>query len=316
MGSDAIAIPALEMIRQEKPGGLEIEVIYTQPDRKHGRGLQLRENPVKQWAKNLNIDVRQPEKVSRFEREWLTAHHIELVLVMAYGHILSRRFLEAFPRGVYNLHASLLPKYRGASPIHTALVNGESETGISFMRLVPAMDAGPVCDRERVEITRTMMAPDLISAMSDACVPVMRRSLSSIIDGSAEFEEQDESAASYCRLIRKEDANFDWRQPAEALDCRFRGFQPWPGARFQAGGDWIRIGGVEIVEPVQKDNQPGLVLQVEAAGVVVQCGQGQLRLTALQRPGGRMLPAAEFLRGYPLEPGERLPLLETEPLVR
>lgn len=300
MGSDPIALPLLEALRTQEACSVELVAIYTQPDRPHGRGLKTAPNAIKQWALAHAIPVRQPERCGAEDNAWLAAARIDLVLVMAYGQLLRRAFIGIPPRGVINFHASLLPRLRGASPIHTAIATGESTTGVTLMRIVPALDAGPTLDAESFPISLEAQAEDVITQMAAACVPLLERNLASLCDGHATFTPQNDAEATYCRKISREDARLDFFQSARRLHDHIRAFQPWPGAELDLESEIIRVRRARVVPATGGD--PGTLL-VEDSRAFLQCGDDALELLTLQRPGGRPLPTADFLRGHPLPSG-------------
>ena len=302
MGSDAIALPLLDWLISSGRPLAEIICVYTQPDRAVGRGQQVQANAIKTWALAHGIEVRQPEKLGEPERHALAALAPDLALVFAYGHIL-RDALIATPRlGTVNLHASLLPDYRGASPIQTAVACGESETGVSFMRIVRALDAGPVADVERVPIGPRDTALTVEGKLSAGCIPLVARVLPRLADGEAVFTEQDAARATFCRRLVKEDGVLDFQQPAAALASRINGLFPWPAVSVLVEGVPVKFG---VAESVVGDDAvvPGTVLAPDGESLRIATATGILRVFQLQRPGGRMLPAAEFLRGFPIREG-------------
>ncbi len=311
-GSDAIALPALEYIHWAE--GIELAGVISQPDRPAGRGRHLHANAVSAWAKRMGLPLLQPEKPGEEEAAWLRTRHVDLVLVMAYGHLLKKDLLEAPPRGMWNLHASLLPAYRGASPVETALACGETVTGVSLMRIVAKMDAGPVAAQVHVPIRNTDTAPILRERIGHACVPLLERHLAFLGDGLAMPTPQDESHATYCRKLVKADDKVDFALSAVELERRVRAFQPWPGVVVEHEGLDLKVGSAAAL-PEATTAAPGTVLCASEGGVDVATGAGVLRLLALQRPGGRMLEAAEFLRGYRLEAGALLKSHALRPLV-
>jgi len=203
-GSDQIAIPVLKSILSQ-PQSFEICGVLTQPDRRSGRGNKFQSNPIKQWALESNIPVSDPPKPGSEEVRWIKHLQADMALIMAYGHILKEELLNAPPYGCFNLHASLLPKYRGASPIETAIAMGEQESGVTLMQVVPQMDAGPVVDAEIVPIEESDQGATLRKKIADACVPLIARNLSSILDGTFRVQTQSESEATYCRKLTKSD---------------------------------------------------------------------------------------------------------------
>jgi methionyl-tRNA formyltransferase len=320
LGSDAIALPALEFLRAAP--GVQLAGVITQPDRPSGRGRHLHANTVAQWARAQEVPILQPLQPGAADLAWLREQRVDVALVMAYGRILREDFLGALPCGVWNLHGSLLPAYRGASPVEAALALGETETGVCLMRVVPALDAGPVADAERVPIHAADTGAALRERLARACVPLLERNLSALADGSLQAVPQDESRVSYTRKLTKADAHLDFSLPAVELERRVRALQPWPGAMIDQAGECLKVGEAVAVPEEPATSAPGTVLQAGEAGADIATGQGVLRLLALQRPGGRMLGVAEFLRGHALSPGTLLihhappPLVSPRPFPR
>ncbi len=312
MGSDSVALPVLEHLRANAPAGVRIAAVYTQPDRPAGRGQRVRPNAIKVWALAAGIPVRQPPRFGPEESEFLRREAVELVLVMAYGQLLPAAVLDAVPYGFLNLHASLLPRLRGASPIQTAVACGLARSGVSLMRIIARLDAGPVADAEPVPIGPDDTAQDLAARLARACLPLVDRCLPRLAQGRLEFAPQDEARASYCRILEKSDAWLDFHAPAAALAARVRAFQPWPGTTFPWQGQDIRVLAA-AAEPGAAPGgaAPGMLLDGPPGSVRIACGAGVLRVLALQRPGGRPLAAAEFVRGFPLPAGA---LLQSRPM--
>jgi methionyl-tRNA formyltransferase len=305
MGSDPIALPLLEWLAGEGSATARLLAIYTQPDRPAGRGQKVESGPIKRWALAHDVPVRQPEKLSDEERVWLAAQRADVALVMAYGHILSQEIIDTPRLGSLNLHASLLPKYRGASPIQTAVACGEIETGVALMRIVKKLDAGPVADVERVGVAPLDTGLAVERKLAAACVPLLARAWPRLCDGTLTFTRQEEAKSSYCRRLVKEDGRLDFTAPALALAARVNGLFPWPGCTVEVNGVGVRAGLADAL--TDKTGEPGTVMGLDAEGLLVATGDGILRLRKLQRPGGRLLPAAEFLRGFPAVKGTRLP---------
>jgi methionyl-tRNA formyltransferase len=312
MGSDPIALPMLRHLRTNRERELRIEAVFTQPDRKSGRGMKVQPNAIKSWALDNDIPVHQPRKCGEAETALLKQLGIDVVLVMAYGQILPRHLLDAPPLGALNLHASLLPRLRGASPIHTAVALGLKETGVSLMRIVPKLDAGPVADAERVSIGSEDTSSDIHARLARACVPLIDRCLPRIADGSLQFTDQDPSKVTYCRIIEKTDRYLDFSTPAHKLADRVRAFVPWPGTAFPVDDIEIRVLKARAVAHSGRET-PGTLL-ADAEGVRICCGEGALELLQLQRPGGKPLPTDDFVRGFPLEHGRLIESRAMRPL--
>lgn len=324
MGSDPIALPLLDWLMGEGSASAHLAAVYTQPDRPTGRGQKVEPGPIKQWALAHSVPVRQPEKLSDEERAWLAAQQADAALVMAYGHILREAFLATPRLGTINLHASILPKYRGASPIQTAVACSERETGVTFMRVVRQLDAGPVADVERVPIGQLDTASEVETRLAAAAVPLLARTLPRLARGELVLREQDHGAATYCWRLVKADGVLDFTAPAGVLAARINGLFPWPGCAVEISGVPVKLGladaMAQVADPDHNIAAPGTVVGTDAEGLLVKVGEGILRLRKLQRPGGRLLPAPEFLRGFPIAKGARLPsqtmssLTSTQPL--
>ena len=302
-GSDAIALPSLDFFLREASSSCELVGVITQPDRPSGRGKKMRSNPVKAWAGENGVKILDPAKPLEPEVTWLRQEGVVLAMVMAYGHILSSALLDATDAGTYNLHGSVLPAYRGASPVETALAQGEKETGATLMRVVSRMDAGPIVDTEITPIAPDDDGPRLREKLSVACVPLLRRNLPALLAGEAAETPQDEKSATYCRKLRKADGVLDFYAPAAVLARRVSAFRGWPGSWFEVQGVRVKVGSVKVVESCG-ETVPGQVILPSPREVAIGTSEGALSLLELQRPGGRMMPTAEFLSGFPLSEGE------------
>jgi methionyl-tRNA formyltransferase len=281
--------------------------VYTQPDRPVGRGQKVQPNAIKTWALARGLPVFQPEKLTEETRVELASLAADVSLVMAYGHILRDAFIATPRLGTLNLHASILPRYRGASPIQTAVANGEKETGVTLMRIVRKLDAGPVADVERVLIAPHDTALEIEGKLSAACVPLLVRTFPKLIEGSLIFVEQDEASATFCRRLAKEDGSLDFAQSAVALAARVNGLFPWPTCSVEIAGQPVKFGLADVASSENRGGTAGEVLGVDAHGLLIATSKGVLRVLRLQRPGGKMLAAAEFLRGFPIPSGTLLP---------
>jgi methionyl-tRNA formyltransferase len=327
LGSDAIALPLLDWLAGEGAPWATLVAVFTGPDRPAGRGQEVRPNPVKAWTAGRGLPVFQPERLDEAARERLAALAPDLSLVVAYGHILREPFIRTPRLGTWNLHASLLPRHRGASPIQTAVAAGDRETGMSLMRIVRELDAGPVADVERVAIGPLDTAREIQARMGAACIPLLARALAEVGRGGLHFREQDAAAATFCRRLDKADGVLDFTAPAAALAARINGLYPWPCAAVSVAGQTLKLGLAEAIGDADGSAgvpglggagalppAPGTVLGSDARGVRIATGAGVLRLLRLQRAGGRLLDAPEFLRGCPLPAGLRLPSGPMTPL--
>jgi methionyl-tRNA formyltransferase len=321
MGSDAIALPLLEWLGGEGRAQATVAGVFTQPDRPVGRGQKVQPNAIKTWALARGLPVFQPEKLTAGELGQLEALKPDLSLVMAYGHILRPEFIDAPRLGTLNLHTSVLPAYRGASPIQSAVASGETGTGVSLMRIVPALDAGPVAAVPKVPVLARDTAAEVEAKLAQACVPLLAQSLPALAAGKLTFAPQDDSRATFCRKLAKEDGVLDFTRPARELAARINGLNPWPAVTITLAGQPVKVGLADAVPPEvchpldDKPAEPGAVLGADAEGLVIATGRGGVRLLRLQRAGGKMLPAPEFLRGFPVAAGTLVPLAPMPTLV-
>ncbi len=304
-GSDAICLPGLDYLKHEASSQCTLRAVISQPDRRRGRGKQLQSNSVAAWALENGVELLQPEKPTRELADWLQEQKIRVGLVMAYGHFLQKSLREAPTYGLLNFHGSVLPKYRGASPVETALAMGETETGVTLMRVAREMDAGDIADIERVPISKTVTAPELRAQIGAAVVPLLKRNLQSILSGKLIFKAQDSEQATFCRKLCKEDGAVDFALAATEIYNRLRAFKPWPGGYFDHGEKRIKVGHATTIPAAATTALPGVVID-SGDTLKVASGDGLICFHELQLPGARMLSAADFLRGYKIEPGEKL----------
>jgi methionyl-tRNA formyltransferase len=295
MGSPDFAVPALRALHA---AGHDIAAVYAQPPKPAGRGQRETPCPVHRAALELGLPVRTPARVRRdaAEHAAFAALDLDVAVVAAYGLILPRPMLDAPRRGCVNIHASLLPRWRGAAPIHAAILAGDTESGITIMRMEEGLDTGPMLLKEAVPIAPRMTTPELHDALASIGARLILRAL----DEAPEPIPQPDAGVTYAPKFAKEDGRLDWSLPALALDRRIRALNPWPGTFFTAGAETIRV---LAAEPAEGAGPPGTLLDAAAA---VACGEGALRLTRLQRAGRAALPAADFLRGFALPAGTRL----------
>jgi len=278
--------------------------VLTQPDRPAGRGQQPAAGPVKRFAAGQGLQVFQPESLKSPEAAArLRAARPDAVVVAAYGVLLPPSFLDIAPLGALNIHASLLPRWRGAAPIQRALLAGDRETGVSIMRMDAGLDTGPVLAQRSVPIAEDEDAGTLHDKLAALGADMMAMTLAELQEGRARAVPQPEAGVTYARKIEKEEARLDWSRSAVELERVVRAFRPSPGAYSSLEGEPLKIWRARV-----RDDRgaPGAVLRVQDNAIVVGCGQGALEVTELQRPGARRLHAAEFLRGRALAPGSRL----------
>ena len=301
-GTPAFARAALAALLA---AGHEVALVLTQPDRPAGRGLKLKPSEVKTLALERGVEVHQPSSLRVPEAlEPLAATGARVMVVAAYGLILPQGVLDLFPSGCINIHASLLPRWRGAAPIQRAILAGDAETGISIMQMDKGLDTGPVYLQEAVAISDSDTAQSLHDKLAELGAQCIVRVLARMEQGRLEPRPQPENGVTYAHKIGKEEAELDWRRPAAALDRQVRAFNPFPVATTTLRGEALRVWRAEPL--AAEGDRPGSVSRADDRGIVVGCGLGQLRLLKLQRAGGRPLPVREFLRGCPVKPGESL----------
>ena len=297
MGTPDFAVPTLvELLGQ----GHEIAAVYSQPPRPKGRGLASEASPVAKIAAVHGIPVRTPLSLKDAEEaRAFAALETDAAIVIAYGLLLPKAVLEAPKLGCFNLHASLLPRWRGAAPIQRAIMAGDNQTGVMAMQMEEGLDTGPVLMAERVAIGRKTYG-ELHDELARLGADVMLRLLAALERGSASAQPQSDDGVTYARKIAKEEARIDWSLSASAIDCQIRGLSPRPGAWCEARGERLKI---LYAEPVDKRGSAGEVLD---DNLTVACGESALRITRLQRAGKGVQRAEEFLRGFPLRVGDRL----------
>jgi methionyl-tRNA formyltransferase len=301
LGSGSFAIPSLEALLA---AGHDVAAVVTQPDREKGRGRELSPPPLKPVAAVRGLKVLQPRRVREPESvAALEALAPEVQVVVAYGQILPRRVIDIAPRGTVNVHASLLPRYRGAAPVQWAIVNGEAETGVTTMLIDEGLDTGPLLLAEATPIGAEETAEALESRLAALGGELLVRTLKGLEEGAIVPRPQDPARASLAPLIKKEDGLMDWRLPAPALARRVLGFHAWPGAHTCLRGRGLRVLRAQVDAG---SGTPGTLLRAGRDGLVVACGDGTaLRLVEVQPESGHAMPAAAFAAGARLTPGER-----------
>lgn len=298
-GTPEFAVPSLRALVQ---AGHALRGVYTQPDRPAGRGGKLRASPVKQFAIARGLPVFQPESL-RGEAARLADLAAEVMVVVAYGLILPKAVL-ALPRlGCINVHASLLPRWRGAAPIARALEAGDGVTGITLMQMDAGLDTGAILSQVETPIVDTDTAATLHDRLAELGANALIAALPRLAAGTLPARAQDDAAACYAPKLSKAEAELDWRQPAAVLARKVRAFNPYPVARTYCAHGVLRIWSA-AAEPAAAGAAPGEVIAADAGGIRVACGEGVLRIRRLQLAGGRPLDAAAFLNGHPLRAGE------------
>jgi methionyl-tRNA formyltransferase len=293
MGSPAFALPTLQRLI-ESP--YEVVAVYTQPDRPAGRGRRPASPPAKLLAERYGIPVRQPERVSAPEEvDRLRELAPDLIVIAAYGQILRPPVLAVPRKGVLNVHASLLPRWRGASPIAAAILAGDTETGVTIMLVEPELDAGPILAQAREPICPDDTAGTLGARLAERGAALLMETLPLWVEGAITPQPQDDRLATYAPAVRKEDARIDWTREATFIERQVRAYHPWPVAHTTFRGEPLRILRAHV-DPQTGPEPPGTVV-VASAGFAVRCGQGTLVVDEAQLPGRRPLPATELLRG-------------------
>jgi methionyl-tRNA formyltransferase len=298
LGTPDFAVASLEALAE---AGHEIVCVYSQPPRPAGRGHRERPSPVHRFADERSWPVRTPLTLrDPDEQEAFGRLNLDVAVVVAYGLILPRAILEAPRLGCINVHASLLPRWRGAAPIQRALLAGDRETGVTIMQMDEGLDTGPTLLRRAVAIEKEDTAQTLHDRLAALGAEALVEALGALSRGALQPQPQEDSGATYAEKIRKEEGRLDWRLPARQLERQVRAFTPWPGAWFELEGERFKVLGAEVAEG---EGAPGQVLDDE---LTIACGEGALRLTRLQRAGKAPMEAEALLRGFAIPPGIRL----------
>lgn len=307
MGTSDLACPILRALAQHPI--IQVAGVITQPDRPKGRDLRPMPPPVKTAAAELSLPIYQPERIRHSEaQQVLAAWSPELIVVAAYGQILPKTVLDMPRLGCLNVHASILPKYRGASPIQWAIVQDESETGVTIMKMDEGLDTGHILSQQTTPILPLDTAQTLHDRLAQMGSDLLIRTIQDYIEGRITPQPQPAGPDSYARKIAKEDGRLNWQNPARKLWNQVRAFNPWPGSFYFQPAEprpiLIKVWSADIVP--QTGSHPGTVLQADAQGIVVACQKNALRILELQREGKRRLKANEFLAGNPVPSGLKL----------
>lgn len=320
MGTPDFAVGALESLIET---GHQVTAVVTQPDKPKGRGKELQMTPVKVCAQKHGIPVFQPVKIREPEAvETLRSYQADIFVVAAFGQILPEEILSMPRYGCVNIHASLLPKYRGAGPIQWAIINGEKITGVTIMRMDKGLDTGDMLFKTEVEIAPRETADTLHDKLAEAGARLIVEALAKIEAGDVTPVKQNDADSCYAKMLNKSMGKIDWQMEAEKLDCLIRGLISWPGASAVYRGKTLKIWEEEAVSeqelmtweglPGQREGtfagnaQPGTVIRVEKDAFFVQTGKGALKILAVQPEGKKRMAVKDFLLGYPVKPGETL----------
>jgi len=297
MGTPDFAVPTLaELIAQ----GHDIAAVYSQPPRPKGRGMALEPGPVHAFAERAKLPVRTPLSLKGAEEQAaFAALNLDAAVVVAYGLLLPQPVLEAPRLGCFNLHGSLLPRWRGAAPIQRAVMAGDAQTGVMVMQMEEGLDTGPVLMAERVPVARKTSG-ELAAELSRLGADLMMRALGALERGAVTAQAQSQDGVTYAKKILKDEARIDWSKSATEIDCLIRGLSPAPGAFTEVKGERLKI---LYAMPVKDRGQPG---EVVTHDLIVACGEGALKLMKVQRAGKGVMEARELLKGFPLPAGTKL----------
>ena len=300
-GTPDFSVNALEALLA---AGHEVVAVYTQPDREAGRGRKTRPGPVKCCAEKHGLIIEQPSTMKDVAAR-MKEFSADVMVVVAYGILLPLEILQIPKFGCLNIHASLLPRWRGAAPIHRAIEAGDIETGITIMQMDAGLDTGDILATYPVKIETS----DTSETLHDKLSLVGAKAINNVLDRLEFFQKtpvpQQQALASYAKKITRDEANIDWTENCELLARRIRAFNPWPGSQTWYKGIKLRIWQADC-NNVAHQSEPGTILSSDKSGITVACGNGSLKILEIQRPGGKTLPATDFLNGMPLDTGLKL----------
>jgi methionyl-tRNA formyltransferase len=303
LGTPDIAVPCLDKLVSIRE--IEVVGVITQPDRPAGRSMQLQMSPVKKAALSHGLPVISPEKVRTPEvLEWIRKLNPDSSVVIAFGQILSKEFLSLFPKQSVNLHASLLPKWRGAAPIQRSLMNEDKKTGVSLQVIVPKLDAGPLLGLREITIDENMNAFDLYSKVKVTAPELLSQEYLEYLRGTKSPVEQDESAVTIANKISKQEGLINWELSSGEIRNRIRGLWMWPGSWTLRAGKTLKIWATNAMG--EHGGKPGVIIKSDTQSVTVSCGKGSLQILEVQPESRAKMAASEYLKGYPVEIGEKL----------
>lgn len=306
MGTPDFSVPALKALVE---AGHQVTAVVTQPDKPKGRGKDVQMTPVKIQALEYGIPVYQPVKVKTPEFvEVLKKEAPDAIVVIAFGQILSKEILDLPKYGCVNIHASLLPKYRGAAPIQWAVIDGEKETGVTTMMMDVGLDTGDILETKVIPLDPKETSGSLFEKLSEAGGPLILSTLEKLEKGTITRTPQGESGTSYAKMLTKTLGDINWTMSATAIERLIRGLNPWPSAYTQWEGKTMKIWEAEVEDVVETidTHEPGTITEVTKHGFKVQTGEGRLAIKSLQIPGKKRMEADAFLRGYHIETGTKL----------
>ena len=300
MGTPDFAVPCLEVLQAKT----EVLAVITQPDRPKGRGHNLQASPVKQKALEYNLPVLQPEKIKteEFTAE-LERLQPDLIIVVAFGQILSQRILDIPPLGCVNVHASLLPRYRGAAPIHWSIINGEKETGVTTMLMDAGLDTGDMLLKDKVTITEEMTTEELHDQLMAMGGKLLAETIDGLANGTITPEKQDDSISNYAGLLNKETGHIDWSKSAVEIHNLIRGLNSWPVAWSMKDGKNYKFWRTKV-ENRNSDKAPGTVVELRKNSFCLATGEGLLEVLEIQPPSKKRMSAGDLLRGHGVAVGD------------
>ena len=300
MGTPDFAVPCLEVLQAET----EVLAVITQPDRPKGRGHNLQASPVKQKALEYNLPVLQPEKIKteEFTAE-LEKLQPDLIVVVAFGQILSQRILDIPPLGCVNVHASLLPRYRGAAPIHWSIINGEKETGVTTMLMDAGLDTGDMLLKDKVAITEEMTTEELHDQLMAMGGKLLAETVDGLANGTITPEKQDDSISNYAGMLNKETGHIDWSKSAREIHNLIRGLNSWPVAWSMKDGKNYKFWRTKV-ENSNSDKVPGTVVELRKNSFCIATGEGLLEVLEIQPPSKKRMSAGDLLRGHGVAVGD------------
>lgn len=302
MGTPDFAVPSLEALFQ---GPDEVVAVVTQPDRKSGRGKKTTPPPVKITAEKAGVPIHQPTKIRTQEfHDLLADYKPDVMIVVAYGRILPPQLLELAPHGCINVHGSLLPRHRGAAPIQWAIIAGDSEVGVTVMQMDEGMDTGDILLPAKAELADDETAGSLFNKLSRLGAATLMEALELLRQGKLLATSQDHHLATKAPPLKKEDGLLDWSKPAQELQCRIRGLDPWPSSFSYLEDKRFRFFSPEVVYK-KSDAPPGTVISTEGQGLLIATGEYSLLIKEIQPDGKKRMEVSAFLRGHPLTPGQR-----------
>lgn len=294
MGTPGFAVPSLERLHESRH---KVVLVVTQPDKPSGRGKKLKKSEVKEKAEELGLEIFQPDKIKNEENiEVLKSYKPDAIVVVAYGQILSKDILNLPRLGCINVHASLLPKLRGAAPLNWALIKGEKKTGITTMLMNEGLDTGDMLLKAEVEIDENMNVGDLHDILMHKGADLLLETLEKLEKNELSPQKQDDSLSSYAPMINKEDRKINWKLPAKDIHNLIRGLSPWPTAYFTMDEDTVKVYKASYIND-DSDYQPGYVIKANKDGIFVKAGEGAVILKEIQMPGKNKMPVEAFLRG-------------------